>query len=376
MSGENWDNVSLILSTASPSVTAARPLLTPLRIVTVGPSHADENTAQSGMQSDPFDQSALADPENDLSQIVQSLRLQQRDAETQLANEQFAAASDQRDLALNSLAGKMQQIELQAESRSWQTLAPDVTDDIASQVYTLSQPVSLDTRRDQQLVQILETQLAGEMSHVATPLLSTYAYREAEMTNTEPFGLLGGPAAVYLDDRFVGRTEIPSTASGQRLTIGFGADQQVRTRRELVDKQDTVQGGNRQLKFVYRLVLANFKDQPIAVRLIDRMPITRQEQQLSVLLETPQQPLSDDALYQRILRPNGILRWDLTLPEGRHGSKAFDVQYSYTMAFDRSRIPATQDMLSEMQADYRDMRLPAGGMGGMGGGMGRSGGGN
>ncbi len=369
MSGENWDNVRLILSTASPSVNAARPLLTPLRIVTVGPSQADENTAPGGMQRDPFDESTLPEPNGDLSQVVQSLRLQQRDAETQLANEneQSAVVSDQRDLALNSLAGKMQQIELQAESRSWQTLAPDVTDDIASQVYTLTQPVSLDTRREQQLVQILETQLAGEMFHVATPLLSTYAYREAEMTNTEPFGLLGGPAAVYLDDRFVGRTEIPSTASGQRLTIGLGADQQVRTRRELVDKQDTIQGGNRQLKFVYRLVLANFKDQPIAVRLIDRMPITRQEQQLSISLETPEQPLSVDALYQRVLRPSGILRWDLTLPEGRHGSQAFDVQYSYTMAFDRGRIPATQDMLSEMRADYRDMRLPAGGMGGMGG---------
>ena len=62
--------------------------------------------------------------------------------------------------------------------------------------------------------------------------------------------------------------QIPTTASGQRLVIGFGADQQVRTRRELVDKFDELQGGNRQLKFVYRLVLSNFKDQPVTVRLI------------------------------------------------------------------------------------------------------------
>ena len=222
-------------------------------------------------------------------------------------------------------------------------------------------------------MQILETELAGEIYHVATPLLSTYAYREAELTNTQPCGLLGGPATVYLDERFVGCTQIPSTASGQSLTIGCGADQQVRTRRELRDKQDQVQGGNRQLKFVYRLVLSNFKDEPVAVRLVDRMPVTRQNQQLSVRLDDPQLPISDDGLYQRVLRPVGLLRWDLTVPAGRHGSQAFDVQYSYTVEFDRNLTPVTQqDSGGTCHTEYQDMRLPAGGMGGMGGGMGEA----
>ena len=375
MSGEDWKGVKLVLSTASPSVNAARPLLTPLRLVTADRSGKDSTNLLGG-GNDPFDDSLPTSPAQDLSPVVQALRVQQRDAEKLIDTNAADSTSQQRDLALNSLAGKMQEIELRATSRSWQTLAPDVQDDIASQVYPLGQPVSLDSRRDSQLVQILEAQLDGKMYHVATPLLSTYAYREVELTNTEPYGLLGGPAAVYLDDRFVGHTQIPSTASGQRLTVGFGADQQVRTRRELIDKQEDLQGGNRQLKFVYRLVLANFKDQAVQVRLFDRMPITRQEQQLSVSLDTPQQALSTDALYQRLLRRNGILRWDLTVPAGRHGSNAFDVQYSYTMAFDRSRVPVTQSMLSEMQSDYQNMQMP-GGMGGMGmGGMGGSGGGH
>ena len=116
--------------------------------------------------------------------MIESLRMQQRNAETDFDSGPSADYPAERDLVLNSLAGRMQQIELQAESKSWRTLAPDVNDDVASQTYTLSQPVSLDTRREQQLVQILAVQLAGEMYHVATPLLSTYAYREAEMTNT------------------------------------------------------------------------------------------------------------------------------------------------------------------------------------------------
>jgi len=132
------------------------------------------------------------------------------------------------------------------------------------------------------------------------------------------------------------------------------------------------------LLFVYRLVVSNFKDEAVAVRLMDRIPHTRQAQQLSVKLEDPKTALSDDALYKRVQRSTGILRWDLTVPAGRHGSKAFDVDYSYTMEFDRSRFPTTEHSLAELQAQYQNMLMPSsmgGGFGGMGGGFGGMGGG-
>ncbi len=375
MSGEDWNAVALVLSTASPTVDAARPLLMPLRIVTVDQARVPSDASAAAGEDKLFGDAPSGDPQEEFAQAIQLLRLQQKDAESQFNDRLSAIGARERDLALNSFAGRLQQIEMQAESDSWQALAPDRDDDISSQVYSLDQAVSLQTRREHQLVQIAAIELPGEMIHVATPLLSTFAFREAEITNTQPFGLLGGPAAVYLDDRFVGRTELPSTASGQKLTVGFGADQQVRTRRELTRKQDAVQGGNRQLTFQHRLVIANFKDREVQVRLLDRIPVTRQQSKLSITLDTPAHPVSDDALYQRVLRPHGILRWDVPVPANRHGSQAFDVTYSYTMAFDRNQVPATPDMLSQMQADYHNLQLPAGGMGGMGGAIGGSAGG-
>jgi len=372
MSGENWNDVRLTLSTASPSVSAERPRLTPLRVSTT-PADAFGNVQQAGA-ANPFNEGAKTasiDVQRDaeaLTGAVNSLRAQQQHAESSLGLDDHASSAEQRDLLLNSLAGQLQQIELQADANSWQAMAFDVNDDVASQIYLLPQTVSLDTRREQQFVRILKANFAGKMYHVATPLLSTFAYREAELTNSQPVGLLGGPANVYLDGRFVGRTHIPSTASGQRLTIGFGADQQVRTRRELRSKQDHVQGGNRHVEFTYRLVLANFKDEPVTVRLTDRLPTTRQSQQLSVQLDTMQHPLSVDGLYQRVLRPTGVLRWDLTVPKERYGSQAFDVDYTYSLEFDRSRTLATQHTLAEMRADYQEMGLPSGGGGGFGGG--------
>jgi uncharacterized protein (TIGR02231 family) len=308
---------------------------------------------------------APAKLEDQLAALHQSLRREQHLVEV-------GESLDVRDTTLNSLAGKIQQIELQAESKSWRTIASDVNDDVASQVYRLPQPISLNTRREQQLVAVVESSLDGEMYHVATPILSTYCYREAQMTNNQPAGLLAGPVTVYLDDRFVGRTQIPSTASGQTLTIGFGADQQIRTRRELLAKKDETKGGNRHLNFSYRLVLANFKAQPVAVRLIDRIPIALDSEQMNVQLHTIQEPLSTDGLYERVQRPVGVLRWDLTIPENRHGSRAFDLEYNLTLEFDRNRVPTSQHAVADIKAELEDRaNLPGGG--GFGGGFGGGG---
>jgi hypothetical protein len=379
MSGEAWQNVQLVLSTASPAVNAAGPSLTPLRVAVAAPTPGGQAEIPSSAATDPFGAPAAGETSSLLlssdaaqayAEVLPSLFQQQRDAEAGGESGQTHAAED-RDGELNRLSEKVQQIELQIDPSTWRALAPDAGDEVASQVYSLPQLVSLDTRRELQLVQVLETQLTGEMYHVATPLLSTYAYREARIKNSQAAGLLSGPTTIYLDDTFVGRTQLPSTASGQTLTIGFGADQQVRTRRELMSKQDEIKGGNRRLTFSYRLVLNNFKSEPIALRLLDRMPLTLAPGQLTVQLNTPQVPLSADELYQRMQRPTGILRWDLDVPAHRHSGQAFDLHYRYELEFDRNRMPTTQHLLADILAEFEGQAMPA--MGGMGGGFGGGG---
>ena len=318
-SGEPWNDVRFVLSTLSPSASAARPLLT-----------AFEVTTQSGSETSPTGKGPVAKAgkvqRESLAEMTSKLRLQQREAEAHVSNQGFGGigdSSERRDLALNAVAGQMQKIELHADAQSRRNLAPDAYNDVATQQYDLPRSVTLDSRVGQETntVDIREFTLDAESYHVATPLLSSYAYREVQVTNNQTFGLLSGPATVYLDDRYVGRVSIPSTASGQLLTIGMGPDIQVRTRRELLDKQELVKGGNRQVVFNYRLVLANFKQTDVAIRLMDRVPFTRQSQELSVKLADPKLALSEDGLYQRVERPTGVLRWDLTVPADRHGSK-------------------------------------------------------
>jgi hypothetical protein len=389
MSGEAWPDVRLTLSTASPQVSASGPLLIPFRVLTkpvTGGGGSDFFGDDLFAEPPPAQavQRQAAAPPSELKQAAKGLRQLQQKAETDLgASVTERDGERRRDLVLNALAAQMQGLEMRADSKDVHSLSIDSEAEVDSQTYALEQSVSLDSRREHQLVQITEAVLDAELYHVAMPLLSSFAYRQAELTNRLQIGLLGGPATVYLDDRFVGKMPLPTTASGQRLTVGLGADQQVRTRRELQNKRDEIQGGNRRLHFDYRLVIANFKSDPVEVRLMDRIPLPENPQAVSTNLEELVKPLSVDPLYLRIERPRGILRWDVTVPGGSFGGDAFDVEYKYSLEFDRSKELVTMDAQTRPAFDaeggtiFSDdhMMLDRSGRGGgMGGGMGFEGG--
>ena len=363
MSGEDWSDIRLTLSTASPTVNAGGPTLTPYRVQCSPAQEAFAIDAPGDSSMSSYGASGSIDK---LSGAMKSLRSQQQTAESQLYGDNKSNSPAMRDQALNRLALQMQQIELSAVAKDANKIDQDSLVEVASQIYELSAPVSLESRRDQQLVQITESVLDAEMYHVATPLLSSYAYREAVAINEQSIGLLRGPVSVYLDGRFVGQSVLPSTASGQRFVVGFGADQQVRTRRELRRKEDEVQGGNRRLTFQYRLVISNFKDNDVKVRLLDRIPVTDQQQQISVNLVDPGRPLSDDAIYNRVQRSFGILRWDIEVPKGANGANSLDVEYTYTVEFDRNNQLSSVDVDATANSEMMDNNYN----GGMGGGMG------
>lgn len=363
MSGEDWSNVKLTLSTASPSMGASGPSLTPFRVAVRGTNVTDDLFGgPSAMQ--------LNGNQQALQEMSKGLKVRQQQVANEYAGKHSQVDNLTRDYALNAVASEVQNLELGADAKQLRTLADDASDEVASQIYEIDQVVSLDSRREQQLVSIIDTQLSGELYHVATPLLSSFAYREADLINDQGVGLLRGPATIYLDGRFVGRTEIPSIASGQHLVVGFGADNQVRTRRELLDKVDEVQGGNRRLTFEYRLVVANFKSDAVQLRLYDRLPLATQTAEISVTPLAFQVPISEDGLYARIQKPRGILRWDLEVPAENYGEKAFDVDYGYTVEFDRSGSLTAIIDETQIAADYQEIGMPGGGMGGGMGGMG------
>ncbi|MEM6687995.1 MAG: mucoidy inhibitor MuiA family protein [Planctomycetota bacterium] len=364
--GEDWASIQLTLSTASPDLDAAPPKLTPLRVIA-------ENEADSGPFGDDDANAPASQDELAYGRKMEMIQQNQRMFEQNLGRK-VSKLDRSRDVTLNQFGGELQSLEFEVDRKAAKQLIADADQELASQTYVLEQPVTLESRGDTQLVSIANVSFDGDPIHVCTPLLSSFAYRQVSVVNGTDMTLLRGPATVYLDERFVGITDLPSTASGQALTIGLGADDQVRTRRELLEKEQTIQGGNQRIRFGYRLVINNFKGQEVAVRVLDRVPHPRESSDIVVSMGKTSHQISDDALYLRTRRPEGILRFDVTAGADSKGSEAMDVTYEYTLELARTKQVAVPDVDSQAQLDMNQADFfGGGGLGGSAGGMGGGG---
>ena len=118
--------------------------------------------------------------------------------------------------------------------------------------------------------------------------------------------------------------------------MGFGVDTQIRARRELYEKKEKILGGNKELSFKVRVILENFSKKPTDLRVLDRIPVEDEKENVRITLDLKNNTLSADELYQQYERTKGILRWDLALQPESAASKSKTLDYSYKLEFDKN----------------------------------------
>lgn len=353
MSGEDWTDVTMTLSTATPSLVAAAPKLEPLAIRLIAPQPASQPAARAKMalsrqqrqlasNRGAFEANAPAQASEDLFSR-QSGRLRSRGGGGGGFGgggglgggggfgAYYAEAGDKLrsdDIGLNSIANQLQILDFASRgelSKQAKGASPAETEGM-SVVYRLPNATSLPSRSDKQLIQIAALPMEAERYRVATPVLTSYVYREAKLTNDSEFVLLAGPAATFLGDRFVGRGSAPTVAIGESFTVGLGIDESLRASRELIDKSDRIQGGNRIASFDYELVVENFAGAPAEVRVLDRLPKSDGKAiKVSLVSSTPE-PNDADADEE------SLLRWDVTAPAGEKA----EVVYTMSIEHDKN----------------------------------------
>ena len=337
MSGEDWSDVAMTLSTATPSLVAKAPTLTPL---TVSLARAAEPQPPPGKD--------FATIQKELGQRKRQLEGNrggnltkdqqaslQMQAQMQTMDQFDYAANAENDLMLNKAAGDMQVLELVTRERIGASeRGKDTGDEGVSVTYRLEGRTTLPSRSDRQLIQIASLPMKGEFHKLAMPVLTEYVYEEAAVTNSSTMVLLAGPALAYVAGQFMGHGDIPTVAAGETFTVGFGIDSALRASRELVKKRDTIQGGNRVVTFTYRLAVENFGDQPADIRLVDRLPNAK-ESEVKVTLTPGKVELCSDQTYLKTQRNKGILRWDMQIPAQVSGTEAKAIEYEFQLEYDK-----------------------------------------
>jgi uncharacterized protein (TIGR02231 family) len=310
--GEDWADVKLVLSTAQPMLNAAPPDLQTLQ-VTVVPSGSAQVPRQVST--------------SELEMQVKSLRdkaqrdFNEKKGSTGVGLYNTAAALDQSWELFNPEAAVKRGCALAVRE------GPTVT-------YHLSTRLTVPSRNDEQVLEVARLDLAPEYYHKAVPILTSQVYRLADLTNRSPHVLLPGDATMYVGSDFVGQMSLPLVATGETFTVGFGVDPQVQVHRQMTDRWRTNQGGNQVLRYEYRLLVSNFRSEPVKLQVWERLPLAEKEAVgVSLLKSAPD--LSKDALYLREQRPNNLLRWDVTVAAEQSGEKALPITYEFQLELDR-----------------------------------------
>ena len=320
LSGEDWGDVTMTLSTATASLVAKAPTLEPLTLALAAPA-AQYSEADALTMRDDYAARKVQ---------VEQQRQQSAAGERDARREEF-------DSELNELAANIWLLDATAAGRVSKRGGAGAGPEEAqlSVTYAIDERTSLPSRADRQQVQIAAIPMDADFYKVAAPALTAQVFDEARITNTSATVLLPGPVSTYVDGRFVGYGEAPLVAASESFTLGFGIDSSLRASRELVERSEEVQGGNRIVDLAYRLAVQNFGHEEVRVRLMDRMPTISGDDVRVTLLGGAEASLSPDPDYQRRDRRTGILRWDVVVAPAAIGADALAQEYEFRLEYDK-----------------------------------------
>ena len=168
------------------------------------------------------------------------------------------------------------------------------------------------------------------LTYLAMPAQTTAVYRRATFANQGGAPLLEGAANLFVNDEYVGRTQIAYTAAGDELVLLLGVEERLTAERELarrkVDKR--LLRENRLLHYAYSIRLKNLLPHAAEIEVQDQLPVARHEAIKVRLDEAVPAPQTQTEL--------GILSWRLAQQPGAEAAiqVAFTVEHPRTLEVD------------------------------------------
>ena len=281
--GEDWNDVSLLLSTAQPTRSANPRQIDPIYVAIYEPMPVSESAYSDGAVSAPAAPAMMADA-----------RMRSRSDAGGSGGE---AAKRSRLSALGAdaqVGGTGPAVEYQLPR-------------------TFSAASDANAERKTRVANITA---APKYTLVTRPLVDADVYLRARFLNESGFLLLLGNARMYLGADSIGQTVLTETPVGGEVELWFGKEPRVTVKRELVAKKDSESGVFSKSKSVdrdYRIVLANTIARAVDVEVWDRAPVSQSDEaKVAITDVTP--ALSTDEKYVKDSKPQGLLKWTLALP--------------------------------------------------------------
>ena len=291
--GEDWENVSLTLSTARPQISLQRPQPQP-RILDVQP---------------PIPVAPAAARKKGFANML-------RKADVAEESMMLGAAAPQE--------------AMEPQSELEQAVA-DLTISAGVVSYRVPGRVTLKSDGSQEKIKVAAAQLEGKILNVAVPALTQHVYREATLKNTSGAPLLPGPVNILSDGKFTGKQLIQFTQRDRELKLPVGLSEEVLAERKLVKRFEEDPGivrSYRKISSRYAIELENLSSAAGQVAVLEPDVVSRNEKiKVSRIEEDPKSVALDNE--KRLYKETGVTEWQVELKPGEKKTLTYEVSAEF-----------------------------------------------
>jgi uncharacterized protein (TIGR02231 family) len=236
--GEDWNNVKLVLSTQNPNRQHAKPLLRPWILRYFVP------------------QQTLTQATNFAMVVTDGVRVA---AEDESASKSQSARGARPMPPAQSMADYTSQ-SVNFSNVEFETELP----------YT----IPADGKAHQ--VTLMEEKIDAGYKHYIVPKAETEAFLMARLTGWESLNLLPGNANIYFQNTIIGATHIDPNSLNDTLNISMGRDPGLTvTRKKLKDRETTkMLSNNFEKEIVIEITVRNKKNESVDVQVEDQIPVS------------------------------------------------------------------------------------------------------
>ncbi len=307
--GEDWQAVPLTLSTAQPAIKTLPNKLQPIYIIGTNANRAAIGT-NANLAADRQTRGGGGRGVSHHEAISVALDFDQQMAELDDLEDIFQAA----EMALSAPP------VIQAEE-----VAAAATNTGGTVTFRLDRDSTIPSDDRPHKVTIFNQEYPCRTQHICIPHLSTHAYLEANIINpSDGATLLPGKANIFRENSLIGTTELENVAPGQPFKLNLGIDESIKIDRVLVERNTEQLGNYRRVTYGYRIKIANLSDRKTQLRLIEQLPVSRNEQiKVRLLRTSPQIELGE----------MGLLEWNLTLQPKSVRQSTREIYYQSTSEY-------------------------------------------
>ncbi len=192
--------------------------------------------------------------------------------------------------------------------------------------YGIDIPYDIPSSDEPVQAEIKRLNIPAEMRYQAAPKLEEAAFLTARIADWEQYNLLDGEANLYIDNQFMGRNVLETRTIDDTLSISLGRDENIIINRKRQREYEQRRRWSNRVREerMWHTAVRNNKNESIVIELFDQVPVSRTADIRVEVINKSGATLTEET---------GILQWILEIQPG----ETAEVIVHYSVEYPRDR---------------------------------------